>query len=323
VNLVRCSLFAVGGLVFSLACLPMHADIIVGEEYGLPGLTLGTVGTEAMACTNSACNGNGSVPFNSYVGNPGGAGGAVAAASAEFASNGVTANVVVDAQAYINDLSMLVDAGGLGGGSGTAYAAFTDVLTLSSFQGAADAFVQLNLDPTVNGPGGATYTAQLSLYWYGPGTFDAETDSACELTNVTDTGCSTGSTGEPGTPPTGITLPGLTDADTLLVFMSLYGDASTDGSVSDPDSVIITNLPPGVSIISAGGGTYTAATSAVPEPASWMMTAASAVGLLWMGRKRRCAKRAAADQNSGASLCSPIRLRDNVGRALPVAAHRR
>lgn len=148
------------------------------------------------------------------------------------------------------------------------------------------------LDPTVLGPGGATYFAQLNLFWYGPGTFDMETDSACELTDVMDTGCNFGDTGSRATPPTGINLPALTDADTMLAFMSLYGDASTDGFVSDPASVIISNLPPGVSIISEGGGTYTAA---VPEPASWMMTAAIGVGLLWMGRKRRSAKRAAAD----------------------------
>jgi hypothetical protein len=294
-NFARCSLCAVGGLVFSLTCLPMNATTIRGSNgYGLPGLTLGTVGTEAMACTNDACDMYSNVPFNSYVGHTGGAGGAVAGATAEYAANGTVAPAVVDAEAYINSLSIFVDtrATGGSGGSGTTYLAFTDILTFSStaLSRAVGAYIQLELDPFVGG-GGATYYGGLTLFWYGPGTTCDSLD-ALETDYVNQGNDCYATTSETrGLPGTALVIPDFTSADTLLVFMSLYGDASGGGMVTDPASVIIGNLPAGFSIISAGGGTYTAA---VPEPASWMMTAAG-VALLWIGRKRRSAKRAAAD----------------------------
>ena len=149
----------------------------------------------------------------------------------------------------------------------------------------------MELDPFVGGTGGATYYGGLTLFWYGPGTpCDSLDTLETDYLNQSQDYYATTSEGR-GLPGTGFLTPDLTSADTLPVFMSLYADASGGGKVTDPASIIIGNLPAGVSIISAGGGTYTAA---IPEPASWMMTAAGAA-LLWIGRKRRSAKRAAAD----------------------------
>ncbi len=286
----RCSLFAVGGLVFFLACLPMNAraDIIVGASNGLSGMTLGTVGTEASACTNTACNTFSNVPNNSFVGHVDGAGGVAATADAEFGSNNLPAPALAFAQAYINDLSISTSAGTPTGANGaaTAFAAFTDVVTFSSFLGVVEPFFQLSLDPDLSAVGGRTYQAVLSLYWYGPGTLCDSIDAA-----YGNSFCSAGSIAAPGAAPQGLALPELTDADTMLVFMSLSGDAAAGGSVSDPASIMISNLPEGVNVISEGGGTYT---PAVPEPASWMMTA-TAAALLWVGWKRRSANRAPAD----------------------------
>jgi hypothetical protein len=83
-----------------------------------------------------------------------------------------------------------------------------------------------------------------------------------------------------------IVLPGLTDADTLLVFMSLSGDASSGGSASDPASIIISNLPAGVSIISEGGGTYTATAAAVPEPSPVLLLSTLLFAVIFVVKKR-------------------------------------
>jgi hypothetical protein len=90
-----------------------------------------------------------------------------------------------------------------------------------------------------------------------------------------------------GTFPSAVLL-GLTTGDTIILTVSLDAVANSGGYISDPASVAISGVPAGVDILSAGGGIYAAS----PEPASWMMTAAGAVGLLWMGRSRRSAKRA-------------------------------
>ena len=280
-NFAGRSLFAVGGLVFSLTCLPMDAVADIGVTTGLPGFVLGTVGTEASACTNSACSTSSNVPNNYYVPSVGGAGGAVAATAAEFASNGVTAPAVVSAQAYINDLSLSIStccdnpSEPLADGSGAAFAAFTDVLTFSSTaaSGAVDAFVNLTLDPSASGS-----LAQLSLFWYGPGTGCDSTDYLSLDSCYTTQG--------PAVSFATIVLPGLTDADTLLVFMSLSGDASSGGSASDPASIIISNLPAGVSIISEGGGTYTATAAAVPEPSPVLLLSTLLFAVIFVVKKR-------------------------------------
>jgi hypothetical protein len=296
-NFARGLLCAVVALSFSLTCVPMDAvaDILMGNYEFLPGIFVGAIGTEAVACTNEACTqgmdvvGPGGTNF--YAGNVGNPPGSTVteSADAEFDSNGVPAPALTFAQAKINNLQMVGSSGNPVGanGSGIMFAAFTDVLTFSSFVGLLDPFFQVSIDPVLSAAGGRSLTAQLFVYWYGPGTPCAAVDAGCSATG----------TATPAVPDgAGFSVPGLTDADTLAVFMSLTGIVSAGGAISDPASVMISNLPAGVSVISEGGGTYTAGPAAVPEPASWPMVAASVAALFWIGRKRRrSAKRAPTD----------------------------
>jgi hypothetical protein len=247
--------------VFSLPCVTR--DAVAGP---IPT-------TVAYACADDGCD-------NPVVGETsrttGGAGGAVASAGAEFYLNGVPGPVVANATALINDLSVNVDTRASSGanGTGTGEASFTDVLTMTGPLGTPEFFaaIFINLDPSFGG--------NAQLYWsidadvFGPGT-------GCDVTTYLD--CFSGVNGAVvgGSLPSALVLP-LVAGDSVVLTAELQANANNGAYMIDPASVTISGLPPGIDILSAGGGTYTAGT--VPEPATLALIS---IGLFGTGLGHR------------------------------------
>jgi hypothetical protein len=275
-NFARGSLFAVGGLILSLACLPMDAYAttiaLVTFDAANTSLQFGTVATDAFACADDGCNNPPpGLPMDPAVNNIGGSGGVVASAAAEFYSNRVPGAVAANATAHINALDANVDTrSSVPNGAGGAAASFTDVVTFTGLVEALDLTMQLGLNPTYSG--NAQIYPYLEGYYFGPGT-------GCDSTNYT--GCPFGGLeGGIGSPPgPGFVIPNLSTDDTILVGVDIYADANSGGDVFDPASVEISGLPPGVEIVSAGGGSYTLGAAPVPEPGSMLLLASGLVGL--------------------------------------------
>jgi hypothetical protein len=287
-DLYRNGGMAIGGVIFSLACLPVpaEADSIPLTEFnaGFTTLQFGAVATQAFVCTNEACN-NGGDSYNSEVRNTAGAGGTSAGASAEFAVGvgGITgsAPVATSVVSLINNLSVSISTGSPLGpnGAGIVDASFVDIVTFTGLETTFDLAAQLDFNETL--VGGAGVTIYLEGYYFGPGT-------ACTSANYSN--CSFGGIVQPSGPA--LVIPDFSTDDTLLVGVDITGKAGSGASISDPGMVTL-SVPTGVDIISAGGATYAPGT--VPEPSTWamMILGFAGVGLMAYRRKAKPALMAA------------------------------